>query len=299
MALATLRLLDVEVFKLRQRRMTWLLLAILLGLIVIVYLLLWAVTETLTEQATTPTQGNGLFTPPSLSDVRDAIFLQQAVPFGLQITQGAGTFLSVILASSLIGAEYGWTTIRPYLTAVPTRWQYLASKLAALVVLIVLGTAAGMATALVTSSLITFIGGDPDFGFIDGPYILESLASYGRTLLAMSPYIAMAVFFATLGRSTMGGIGSSLGVLILEAIVTSLMVLAGGFAADLTNLFPGPNADTLMLANNLELALRQEQQAQVEVPRLEAWGAGLVLAGYTVTFIAGTFVLFQRRDIHA
>ncbi|HWO94132.1 MAG TPA: hypothetical protein VNL92_05150, partial [Dehalococcoidia bacterium] len=114
---STLRLIDVEVFKLRKRWMTWLLLSVLLVLIVVVYVLLWAVTETLTDTA--GGRPIGLFGTTQLSDVRETLFLEQAVPFGLQMTQIVGTFLGVILASGSVGGEYGWDTVRPFLTAVP------------------------------------------------------------------------------------------------------------------------------------------------------------------------------------
>ncbi|HWO93961.1 MAG TPA: ABC transporter permease subunit, partial [Dehalococcoidia bacterium] len=178
-----------------------------------------------------------------------------------------------------------------------SRWQYITSKVVAISGMVVMGTLAGMLVALIVSALITLIAGNPDYSFVDVGYIGDSFASYGRTLLAMSPYIAMAVFFSTWGRSTMGGIGASLGVLFLETIITSLMQLAGEVPARITNVFPGANADTLMLENGLQIAIQQRQDPTLDVPVLDSPFAALVLATYVVGFLIATYVLFERRDV--
>ncbi len=185
--MAIARLVDVEIFKLRKRTLTWILLAVLIALIVLVYVLLWAVTETLASSATGGTSTLGDIQITNLENIRETIYLRQAVPFGLEMTRAIGLFLAVILAAACVGSEYDWSTIRPYLTATRTRAEYLQGKIIAVALLVLAGTAAGMVTALLTSAVITEIAGSSDYSFVDAGYIGDSVLSYGRTLLAICP----------------------------------------------------------------------------------------------------------------
>ncbi len=285
------RLIGVETLKVRQRQLTWILLAILVLIIVVVYVLLWAVTESLAEQGQTTVTGT------SVADLRETLFLEQSVPFGLQLTQILGTFLVTLLAAASIGSEYDWGTLRPFLTVVPSRSQFLTSKLAAIGLFLVSGTLLGMVTALIASFVISAANGSLDYGFVDAGYAGESIASYGRAVLAIAPYVAMAVFFAMLGRSTMSGIGFTLGILFLETIITSLLRLSSEFGERAANAFPGANVDNIMRANDLNPALRMEEQQFGQFFYLDASWAALILTAYVVVFLAAGYILFNRRDI--
>lgn len=285
------KLIAVEALKVRHRQLTWILLGILVLLIVVVYVLLWAVTESLAERQVTIAGGNA-------QDLQEALFLDQSVPFGLQLTQVLGTFLVTLLAAASIGSEYDWGTLRPFLTVVPSRAQFLTSKLVAIGGFLVAGTLLGMATALLASFVISAANGSADYSFVDAAYIGESVASYGRTLLAIAPYVAMAVFFSIVGRSTMAGIGFTLGILFLETIITSLLRLSSDVGERLANAFPGANVDTMMRANDLEAALRYEQeQLGGQFYSLPTGWAALVLGVYVMAFLAASFILFNRRDV--
>ncbi len=288
----TLRLAGVEVFKLRKRRMTWILLSILIVLIVVLYVLLWAVTKSGAESFGGP-QGGG-----EVEKLQKALYVQQAVPFGLQLTQVFGTFLGTILAGASVGSEYGWDTIRPYLTAAPGRKQFLAGKLLAIATMIVAGTLVGMITALATSAIISSFGGAADYGFVDAGYAGESLLSYARTVMAMAPFVAMSAFFALWGRSTMAGIGAAIGVFFLDGFVTTLMRAAGGWVEHVPNALPGANADALMHANGLVGVFVAEDDPSIAL-LLDPPVAALILAGYVVMFLALSFVIFERRDVRS
>ena len=192
-----LKLVDIEIFKLRRRAMTWIVLGVLVLVIVVVYVLLWLVTDQLAAQPGTPGIGGVEIT--NLDEQRSQLYLEQSVPFGLQIIQIVGTFLVVILAGSAIGSEYDWHTIRPFVTATPSRWHYLGSKLVAIAILTVIGTLIGMVVAVTTSGIISEVAGASDYGFIDGGYLGDSALSYLRTLLTIAPYLGLAVLFGTIG----------------------------------------------------------------------------------------------------
>ncbi|HWO94522.1 MAG TPA: ABC transporter permease subunit [Dehalococcoidia bacterium] len=282
-------------FKLRKRSLTWILLAILLSLILVLYLLLWTVTETVTDQVE---QTQGLFgTQTTVTEVTETLYLEQAIPFGLQITQLVGTFLGILLASASMGNEYGWGTIRSFLVSSPARWQFLTGKIVAVSVMVFLGTLAAMVTAVVASTVISGVAGDLDYGFVDWQWLGDAALAYGRTVLAIAPYIAIAFFFAAYGRSTLAGIGAAVGILFLENLITSLMRLAGDLPSRLTNVLPGANVETLMLQNELGLALNFQERSQTERIPLDPPFAALVLVAYIVALIAATYILFQKRDV--
>lgn len=290
-----LKLVDIEIFKLRRRAMTWIVLGVLVLVIVVVYVLLWLVTDQLAAQPGTPGVGGVQIT--NLDEQRSQLYLEQSVPFGLQIIQIVGTFLVVILAGSAIGSEYDWHTIRPFVTATPSRWHYLGSKLVAIAILTVIGTLIGMVVAVTTSGIISEVAGASDYGFIDAGYIGESALSYLRTLLTIAPYLGLAVLFGTIGRSTLSGVGFSLGILFLEAIITGLLQLTGKLGGQISNIFPGTNVETLMLANGLRSSLQVAQQSTFAFPRVSTEWSAVILAAYTLGFLAATLVVFARRDI--
>src|SRR2546428_13841092 len=89
-------LLSVEFFKLRKRMMTWIVALILVGLIVLVYSVLWNISGRVTtfgeDHRFTGTQ------------LRDALFLRTSIPFALQIVGSLGIILAIVLAAGAAGS---------------------------------------------------------------------------------------------------------------------------------------------------------------------------------------------------
>ena len=79
-------LLRSELFRLRRRPMTWVLLIVLAALVVLLYLLLWTVVRT---------QGAD---DADLLDLQDSLRLGRVWETGLGLVQTVGTILVVILA---------------------------------------------------------------------------------------------------------------------------------------------------------------------------------------------------------
>lgn len=283
-------LLAVEWFKLRHRLMTWVLLTILLAIIVLLYIVLWAVTE----------QATDIFTQPSeLDRLRRALFLQEAVPFGLQMVSQFGLVLAVILAAGAMGSEYGWGTVRLMLTCARGRMRFVASKMIVVMAMVVIGAFIGMLTAVVSSTVISEIGGGADFSFIDRDYIGHSALSFGRTILVITPYTIMAFFFAIWGRSTMAGVAAGIGVGFLEGVISGLMVLAGSPWDRVPQFFLDANADSLRLQNGLQesLGIRVQEDVLARLP--DPQQAALTLALWSLLFIALSLLIFSRRDVTA
>jgi hypothetical protein len=90
-------LIVAEFFKLRKRMMTWVLAAILVALVVLLYSVLW------NASARVAHFGDGdRFTG---LDLRQALFLPGAVPYGLQVVGSFGAILAMIIAAGSIAAN--------------------------------------------------------------------------------------------------------------------------------------------------------------------------------------------------
>jgi ABC-type transport system involved in multi-copper enzyme maturation permease subunit len=168
------QLMAAEFLKLRQRMMTWLLALVLVGLIVLIYSVLWSISGRVT------TFGNEhQFTA---QELRRALFLQTAVPFSLAVVGSLGIILAAILAAGAAGSEYSWGTVRLMATASKSRLQFITAKLVVVAGLVAVGALLAVIAALVYSSVITFSSGGSSFGFVTPTYVRDQLASYGRTL---------------------------------------------------------------------------------------------------------------------
>jgi ABC-type transport system involved in multi-copper enzyme maturation permease subunit len=283
-------LFAVEFFKLRHRLMTWVLFTILLAIIILLYVVLWAVTEEASE----------IFVEPGeLQRLRRFLFLREAVPFGLQLVSTFGLVLAVILAAGAMGSEYGWGTIRVMLSSTPGRINFLTAKMAAVMAMVMLGSLVGMLTAIASSTIIAEVGGGADFSFVDRGYIARSALSFGRTILVVTPYVMMAFFFTVWGRSTMAGVAAGIGVGFLEGIITGLMRVAGSPWDAVPQFFLDANADVLRLESGLSEGLGFGPQTRPALSEglPDPSIAALTLGLWTLLFLALSIALFRRRDV--
>lgn len=154
-----------------------------------------------------------------------------------------------------------------------------------------------MVVAVITSAIISELAGASDYGFIDAGFIGDSSLSYLRMLLAITPCLGLSVFFGNVGRSTLSGVGFSLGVRFLEVIVTSLLQLTGRLGGQISNVFPGTNVETLMLANGLPSSLQVARQTTFAIPRVPTEWSAVILAAYAIGFLGASLVVFSRRAI--
>lgn len=291
--MSTLHLIAVEFFKLRKRMMTWILALVLVGLVILLYSVLWSVSG----RATTFGE-NAQFTG---QELRRALFLETSVPFSLQVVATFGTLLAVVLAAGAAGGEYSWGTIRLMMTATSGRLRFLTAQLVVVVALIAAGIVLAVAVGLAYSTVITYASGGADFDFVTGEFIREQLLSYLRTLFVMMPYVALAFAAAVIGRSTLAGVGAGLGVAFLEPLVSGLMRLGGDPWERIPNLLINANRQVILIQNQVpEVAtfgptarqLERQDANSVEV-------ASLILVVYVVIFLVFALALFRRRDVVA
>jgi len=285
-------LIHVEFFKLRKRMMSWVLALILTGLVVLLYTVLWSTSVRVARFGE-----NNQFTG---FDLRQGLYLPAAAPYALQIVASFGATLAMILAAGAVGSEYAWGTVRLMATAASGRLRMISAKLLVVFALVAAGTLVAVAVALIYSLIITVYYGNATASFLTMGYARDQLESYGRTLFVLAPYVTLAFGVAIIGRSTLAGVGTGMGVAFLEPLIGALMRTAGSPWKDIPDYLLNANTRIILLQNKLPEVLPRFGDGRGEVTVAHSpMVAGLIVMTYTLVFIAVPFYLFRTRDIGA
>jgi ABC-2 type transport system permease protein len=283
------RLIGAELFKLRKRLMTRVLLFVLVGIMILLYLLLLAVSKVVI-----PAHG-----PEEIGEIQNLLGLPLAIPFALSILSSLGSVLAVILMASCIGNEYNWRTIRTALICSESRFKLLGAKLISTGTLILIGLAVGVATGFVMSLITTAIGGYSfDFSFATGGYLWDQFLQFWRTFFVLIPYVLLGFLFAIFGHSAMPGIALGIGILFLESLITTFMRLAGGWIAQVPDYLLAANVRAITSLANLPQGFNQGMgvgNTSVQMPGVIH--AFITLGIYSLVFLAVAFYLFRKRDV--
>ena len=283
------RLINAELFKLRKRLMTRVLLFVLVGIMIVLYLLLLAVSK-----VAIPVHGSE-----EIGTIQNLLGLPLALPFALSILSSLGTILAVILVASSVGTEYSWRTMRTMLICSESRLKLLGAKLVAAGILILIGMVIGLATGFLMSLITTAIGGYSfDFSFMTGGYLWDQFLQFWRTFYVLMPYALLGFLLAVVGRSAMPGIALGIGIFFLESIVTAFMSLAGGWIARIPDYLLSANVRAITAQSNLPQGMSMGMGGNGLSDQLpELWLAFVILAGYSLFFIGLAFYLFRKRDV--
>jgi len=269
--------------------MTRVLLFVLVGIMIVLYLLLLAVSK-----ISVPVHGSE-----EIGTIQNLLGLPLALPFALTILSSFGTILAVILTASSIGTEYSWRTMRTMLICSESRLKLLGAKLVAAGILILTGMVVGLATGFLMSLLTTAIGGYSfDFSFATGGYLWGQFLQFWRTFYVLMPYTLLGFLFAVAGRSAMPGIALGIGIFFLESIVTTFMSLAGGWIARIPDYLLAANVRAITARSNLPQGVGMGMGgSDLSSQTPELWQALVVLAVYSLVFMVLSFYLFRKRDV--
>src|SRR3954466_12269840 len=157
------RLINAEFFKMRKRLMTWVCALVLVGLILLLYWVLWDASGEATKRL-----GNSRFFQ---QDLRRVLYLQYSVPFSLQVVGFFGAVLAVVFAAGAAGGEYGWGTVRLMATSAPGRVKLLLAKLIVVTAMTFAGAAVAVIVGLVISGLITWSSGGANWDFVTTHFV--------------------------------------------------------------------------------------------------------------------------------
>lgn len=271
-----------ELFKLRKRMMTWILLIVLVAFFCLVFFATYSIVNS------PPTRLGGA----NLDQIRASIQFPGSFDTVFSYARTIGLILMIILTASSIGNEYGWGSIRQVLARRGIRFQYVASKVISFIVVTVIGLVISLIVGFVLSLIISNLMGGVDWSFLTGSFVVTQLENFGWTLFVLLPYILLATFFAFLGRSAIAGIGGGLGFYFIEAIAVGIFNQASGWLASVPNYLIGPNGDVLVLANGL--GSRFAASATTPPTTLHA---SITLAVYCVVLLGVSLFMFQKRDI--
>jgi len=275
-----LPLLRSELFRLVHRWMPRVLLAILVAVVAILYLLFWTVVQTGTENSS------------EVRDLRENLRLAAVRDTGLSLVFQVGAVNVIILTSSLIGAEFGWGTIRTLLPRARSREALLSAKIITSLLFVVATVLIGTVIAFGASAFVTTVEDLPRGLGPDG--VARSLAAIGRTMYVMVPYAALALAITTWTRSVAAGIGVGLSVLFLEGLILTILEAAGDVFDRVPGALISRKVQALLDANGAGLGRRFAGSGENYPPQ---WRAALVLALYSLVFVALAFQRFRSRDI--
>ena len=270
MAMQVAQLTRWEWFKLRRRWVPWIVLGFVMALQQLIFWLVAVFSDDLSYQSTSENIANGL-----------------------GFASFFGPFVAVILASVVVGGEYGWGTLRPVLSKGAGRWQFLMSKVAVVVLftaaLMILMSIAVTISGFIAEAVLTPSESVEPYGDISA---VDLLALYGRMLYAFLPYITLALFLVVLTGSNGVGIGLSMGYYIGEGIILAPILSIFSWS-DKVNAF--------LLSPNVSAWQDVPPDNDVSISTIggisDMAHGFIILTIYIAVLSAAAFAIFMRRDI--
>src|SRR5712691_2532865 len=222
--------------------------------------------------------------------------LNVAVQYGLIV----GIVLLVILVGTIAGGEYGTGTIRLLFIRGPTRTQFLLAKLGAALVVIFITLLLMTLLRVLTGQVFNPVSGIAQTGdFWSAAWIGHALLYLLIALFNWFMFAAIAIFFATLGRSTAAGVVAGISWLFVEPILGSVLTLLGTFSrgalGDFLKAIPN-----YFIGNNFSALLNDQGQNLsfgAPTPTVSVFHAVIVLLVYFAFFIGLAWWINRRRDV--
>ena len=289
-----LRLTRGEWYKLRRRRIPW----ILLGIIAVITqggFWMGYVSYRLGADSVAAA-GTGAAAPPSGEGLSVSVGLAAdgagaggfTLPFSISRLAEQLPMIFVIpimiLAAKVIGVEYGLGTLRATLTRGAGRWQLLSAK-------VVMLMGAGSAGIIVMAALVGiasmvagFLPSAAEEPLVAGdPAAWKAVATaLGKAVYALAPYLALAVFLTVATGSNAQGMALSMGYFLFELLIAPALA---GIAGWLGNLL-----DVALLGSNVSAWM------SAAFPTDDA-RAFFVMLAYTAVLLGAALWIFQRRDV--
>lgn len=274
-------LVRAELFMLRKRTATWVLLGVWVTVTcVFAYILPYAV-----------------YVSGSDSDFGED--LQTLLPASMAVTIGDGIpfyggALALVLGVLVVGSEYGWNTWKTLLTQRPGRLRTFGAKLAALGLMLVPFVLSAYAMGVGASSSIAVLEGEP----ISWPAMTTLLTSMvsGWLILAVWASFGVVLAMATRGTSLAIGIGILWG-LALEGLLSAFAASVSWLEWLVDLLFRANGYSLLRAVNGGSTDATPDGPGMFSGPFVSGAQATLMLSIYLVVFLGASAWLLRRRDI--
>jgi len=321
-----LNIMRWECFKLQRRRMSWILLAILIGFTQI------GVWGAYVSYSRTMASGGRVFVPmrttgnmPRMircTDLRAdgssvlpeglppqaaaalqaqcrqtietqyrALLPGRALTTALGITGTLGMVLLAILGASAVGLEYGLGTLRPILVRGTGRLSYLAGKYLALVAATTVALLLVSAAAAGSSALAFKAALAPPELVATGIAFGEVALTFVKTWVALLAFMTIAASVTLLTRSTAAGMAVSIGYFVFEGIFIRLMSAAFDWFETVGDYLPMRNI------NALARSTFSIGPGGATANTIDTAHASVVVAVYAIGFATLAVMMFRRRDV--
>jgi ABC-2 type transport system permease protein len=284
-----LRLLRSEIYRLRRRWMPWVLLLLIVLAGVGIYLLVFVAAQAQLQAVRSGAIPSQPGAEQAMNETLRELRPDRVQGFGVQIVSGIGSVMLIVFAASHVGTEFGWGTLRTLLAHGAGRGAFLGAKVLSLALFAALLVFLGATAAIVGSYVVSAIAATDASG-LDLGAIANSAA---RTYYTVLPYMALAALIAVWSRSAGAGIAAGLVVYFTEGLVAQLLVSLNREFANIVNYGLSRNAGALIRAAAGTTSVRDP--AAVALP--DQGQAALVLATYTIVFVAVAFWRLRTRDV--
>ncbi|HET8910346.1 MAG TPA: ABC transporter permease [Ktedonobacteraceae bacterium] len=315
-----LRLIGMELYKIRHRIMSKVLaaLAIIATIAVfVVIMLLFLITANtpVSSYVSVQCQPGQTCPQPNATDLQQAQVQKQTseasisqalrIPGSLalvnQVCRSLVMIFIIILFGTVVGGEYSVGTIRLLFTRGPTRTQFLLGKMGTALAIILLTILVLVPLGIIVGLLCNLVTGiSPSVDGLSAAWFGQVILFFLSTALGLFLYAMMAICFSTLGRATAAGVAGALSWAFIEPLASTLLSAAGNFT-------PGNWGDIIkaipdyLPGNNLGALITNESprlpNTVTTAPTLSTLHAISVLVVYLAIFIGISLWVNVRRNV--
>ncbi len=211
----------------------------------------------------------------------------------LGVAATIGMVLLGIFSASAFGAEYGLGTLRPILLRGVGRPTFLGGKFLVLAVSASCALLLAAAAAAASGLLISGMAVPPasTTASVIGGSWGDVAASFGRVWAAVLAFLTIASSITVLTRSTAAGMAVSLGLYLFEGLFIRLMTVAFSGFEQVGEYLP---------IHNLNALARSSYNLGPGTLGDDSIGtthAGIVVAVYVLLFAGAAVAVFRHRDV--
>ncbi|MBV9229082.1 MAG: ABC transporter permease subunit [Chloroflexi bacterium] len=298
-----LRLIGVELYKLRCRTMSKALSTIAILSLILVFFLI-AVSTNTSDTASSLAPGEQVQTAAEkqaeLAMISAPLRLPNSLITSVEVINYAGLVLIIILAGTIVGGEYAVGTIRLMFTRGPTRTQFLLSKVGAIFVCTVLGTFALALIGIVVGAFFNIVmkGISTNFSFFTGTWVLHASLYLLAAALGLFLYGMIALCLSLLGKTTVAGVAGALMWWVLEGLLGQVFYLLGTLNRGILGDFLKAVRDYL-IGNNVQALLQNQTHYLVgdSASQLSDLHTLFVLVFYIILLVGLAWWVNERRDV--
>jgi ABC-type transport system involved in multi-copper enzyme maturation permease subunit len=272
-----------------RRKMLWVELGILVGLLFLIQGLLYATLNLNLGQQTVSSQER--------AQMMQSITWPGSLMTALELVAGSalGGMLLVVMAAAVTAQEYTWRTFHLWLSRGVPRSKLLLAKFTALLLPAFLIVTTGVLSVAGVTAIVTL----QESGLLplESIHYGQLFLSLVRTTYSLLPYAALAFLLAVATRSTVVSVAAGLAYpLVAEGLLIQLLNLAGGNLSRLAYYLPASLASSLTSLNQ-SLIKGVTDPAQAIPTGLAPLPAAIGIAVWTVLLVGLSIWLFRRQDL--